>query len=83
MNEKLDLEEKLKSYEILSNVDSFKLFKLLFKELSNCTFDLELLAQSCVDIYNGKQIDICSLLGTPTKISKLLLDFQNQNLNLN
>jgi chromosome segregation ATPase len=63
MSENVALTDKLKSYEILCSADSFKLFKLLFKELSNCTVDLECLAQNCIDIYNGKQIDVCSLIG--------------------
>ncbi len=68
INENLTLTEKLKSYEILCSVDSFKLFKLLFKELSSCTIDLECLTQNCIDIYNGKQIDVCSLLGNPNRL---------------
>jgi hypothetical protein len=68
INENLTITEKLKSYEVLCSVDSFKLFKLLFKELSSCTIDLECLARNCIDIYNGKPIDVCSLLGTPNRI---------------
>ena len=68
MSDYVNLTDKLKSYEILCSADSFKLFKLLFKELSNCTVDLECLTQNCIDIYNGKQIDVCSLIGTPNRL---------------
>ena len=71
ISQNLNLNDKLKSFEVLSSADSFKLFKLLFKELSNCTVDLECLAENCIDIYNGRQIDVCSLLGTPMKSKRV------------
>ena len=45
------------------NADTTKLLHLLFIELSACTNDLDELVNNCIDIYNGKQIEISSLLG--------------------
>lgn len=69
MNENLSLKDKIKAFETVLSADSLKLLKLMFKELNNSTFDLDLLVTNCVDIYHGKSIDICSLLGTANQNS--------------
>lgn len=45
------------------SADTTKLLHLLFIELSACTSDLDTLVNNVIDIYNGKQVDITSLLG--------------------
>lgn len=62
-HEKLALQENLRSFELMQSSDTTKLLHLLFVELSGCTNDLDCLVHNCVDIYEGKQIEITSLLG--------------------
>jgi len=62
MSENLTINEKSKSIEQLINSDTLKALQSLFREMKSCTQDLDSLVQTCIDIYNGKPIDICSLL---------------------
>jgi hypothetical protein len=63
LHENLNLKEKCQSYDLMLSADTIKLLHLLFIELNACTNDLNGLVTNCIDIYNGKQIDISSLLG--------------------
>jgi hypothetical protein len=57
------LNDKLKSFEALLSADSFKLLKIMFKEMNGCMNDLVTLVHILSDIFAGKQIDYCELLG--------------------
>lgn len=71
--ENLTLNEKIKSMETLMNKDSLKLLQNLFKELNVCTSDLDGLVGVCVDLYNGKNVDICNLLGVSDRNRSIIL----------
>lgn len=59
----LTLQDQCRSFELMLSADTTKLLHLLFIELSACTSDLDSLVNNVIDIYNGKQVDITSLLG--------------------
>lgn len=63
------LNEKINSLETALSSETLKLIKILFKELNLTIKDLDVLVASCIDIYHGNQIDICSLLGTAKQCS--------------
>ncbi len=50
----------------------------LFIELNTCTNDLNELVNNCIDMYNGKSIDISSLLGySGNALNFNSIDFEN------
>ena len=69
-HENLNLREKCQSFELMQSSDTTKMLHILFIELSACTNDLDELVNNCIDIYNGKQIEISSLLGYGRKSSE-------------
>jgi hypothetical protein len=73
LSEKLNLSEKLKSLEVLVSPDSLKLLQMLFGEMNSCSTDLESLVTNCIDIYKGRNVDVCSLLGVSNSGSRSML----------
>lgn len=69
-HENLNLREKCQSFELMQSSETTKMLHILFIELSACTNDLDELVNNCIDIYNGKQIEISSLLGYGRKSSE-------------
>lgn len=61
------LNEKVKSLEALLGTDSIKALRILFKEINECTSELDSLVQTCSDINEGKEIDCCRFLGSATR----------------
>ena len=76
------LSDKMKAFEALLSADSMKVLRLLFKEMNECTSELDSLVRICMDINEGKEIDCCTLLGSATRrSSNLLVFFNNRDQN--
>jgi chromosome segregation ATPase len=63
MKENLNLKDSLTSLDTAMSSDALKFLYKLFGELNICTLELDNLVKNCIDLHEGKQVEIDSLLG--------------------
>lgn len=81
MEENLNLTEKLKTLNTAMSQETLKYLYSLFKELNLCTQELNELVNNCIDLQNGKPVDVNSLLGYSEASSCNILTLINKSLN--